>query len=97
MTLLDESVKRALSKAGRKHFFQTNEFISRGLVPGQYHLYADLAACTIDDVIIEFGGSVTRNKIRSQLNELVDAGLVSRQRMGNLAFYWIRNTQYLTA
>ncbi len=90
-----EQVEQALAKAGRKHFFQTNSFISRELAPADYEDYADLAACTLDDVFIEIGDSISRKKVCSTLTELVKAGLVRKKQIGSLSLFWLKGTQYL--
>lgn len=89
-------VLSAVRKAGRKAFFDTNEYISKRLVPGQYHLYSSLGAVSSAEIRINIDDRIKNRTINSKLSELVKDGALLTKKSGRYNLYWLAKTDYLT-
>lgn len=90
-------VLSAVKAAGRKAFFETNEFISKRLVSGQYHLYSQLACVTTADVRLAIDVPMKASIVSKKLQQLTNSGLINKKSQGNLNLYWVTDPGYLTA
>jgi hypothetical protein len=88
-------VLKAAQSVARQMFFQTNEFISKRLVPGQYHLYADLAAFTAADVRMALDDGTKASVVTNRLGELVKSGALIKRSAGQHNLYWFADTAFL--
>ena len=85
----------AIQVAARQAFFNTNEFISKRLVPGQYHLYAELGSVTRDEIRQHIDDRISTTSVNKKLKELVQEGKLLTKSSGRIKVYWLSNTEFL--
>lgn len=89
-------VVTAVKQAGKKAFFETNEYISKRLVKSQYINYANLASVSHADIYMNIGTEIKKSKLSNKLAALVKEGVLNKSKNGGVNLYFLTDTDYLT-
>jgi hypothetical protein len=88
-------VLNAIKVAARHAFFNTNEYISKRLVPGQYHQYPQMASVSFADIHKHVNTSIKKAEITYSITKLVSDGVLAKKKRGKINLYWLPVTDYL--
>ncbi len=89
-------VLAAVKLAGKKAFLETNEYISKRLVPGQYHLYSSLGSVSAVEIRAHIDDRIENSTVNNKLSSLIKDGVLLSKRKGRCNLYWLAKTDYLT-
>ncbi len=92
---IQKIVLTAFRTKAREHFFELNEYITKRLVPGQYHQYPELASASINDLLLLVGVGVDKKDIRNILNKECLAGKMKKKMIGQANVFWLVETEFL--
>lgn len=89
-------VLTAIKLTARKAFLETNEYISKCLLPSQYHLYSTLGSVSAAEIKVNIDDRIKDSAIHSKLSILVKEGVLLSRKQGRCNLYWLPKTDYLT-